>query len=227
MIRQNRDLRPSQRSGQNPKLAPPTATENGTSLHVQRYRRFLQLDIGRQPVGRVGGLLWKSVCLDIATAFRFLGGGLERWAVVTMRVKRLPYVAAGNRPAGGTLLSRRGHRFAWASVRSPVARPKGHALLPGVGMPKLPKPLVRCDQGFLLTPLSVDGPRDSQNRLHDLQEPLRHLEILPVAEHFVPVNHVRFILPSRGLPILYRHLVPEKSRKFGVNLRSSAPQKRF
>ena len=64
MIRQNRDLRRSQRSGQNPKLAPPTATENGTSLHVQRYRRFLQLDIGRQPVGRVGGLLWKSVCLD-------------------------------------------------------------------------------------------------------------------------------------------------------------------
>jgi hypothetical protein len=28
---------------------------------VQRYRRFLQLDIDRQPVGRVGGLLWKSV----------------------------------------------------------------------------------------------------------------------------------------------------------------------
>ena len=62
-IRQNRDLRRSQRSGQNPKLAPPTATENGTSLHVQRYRRVLQLDIGRQPVGRVGGLLWKSVRL--------------------------------------------------------------------------------------------------------------------------------------------------------------------
>jgi MFS family permease len=28
--------------------------------------------------------------------------------------------------------------------------------LRGVGVPKLPKPLVRCDQGFLLTPLSVD-----------------------------------------------------------------------
>jgi len=56
-------------------------------------------------------------------------------------------------------------------------------LLPGVGMPKLPKPLVRCDQGFLLTPLSVDGrlSRDSQNRFHDLKKPLRHLEIRQVA----------------------------------------------
>jgi hypothetical protein len=31
------------------------------------------------------------------------------------------------------------------------------ALLPGVGMPKLPKPLVRCNEGFLLTPLLSMG----------------------------------------------------------------------
>jgi hypothetical protein len=77
MIRQNRDLRPSQRSGQNPRRTPPTAAENGTSFHVQRYRRAgpLQLGVGRQPVGRVGGLLGRSV--QVAHRFRWSGRALS------------------------------------------------------------------------------------------------------------------------------------------------------
>jgi hypothetical protein len=100
MIRQNRDLRPSQRSDQNPKRTPPTAAENGTSFHVQRYRRAgpLQLGVGRQPVGRVGGCSgdrcrWRTVfagpaarflgvmiAAANAAAFRFRGSRFGRWA---------------------------------------------------------------------------------------------------------------------------------------------------
>ena len=76
-------------------------------------------------------------------------------------------------------------------MRWSVSLGPGLPLFPGIGMPELPKPLVRCDQGFLLAPFSVDyearktwiilcmagGPWGCEDRFQDLQQPLCDLEL--------------------------------------------------